>query len=75
MDLAIVGSPERIDEAYVTLSKMLYRDGAVASAPWGFERYDVRRQAPTPPYERFDYDLFRPIPSTLRSDDRGFWAR
>lgn len=59
----IVGSREKIDEAYMALGRSLYRGGNLPAAPWGFERYDVRRQAPTPPYERFDYDLFRPMPS------------
>lgn len=31
------------------------------SNAWSFERYDDRRQPVTPPYEHFDYDIFKPL--------------
>lgn len=58
-----LGGPEQIDEAYIALSRAIAERGGPLppGEHHGFERYDVRRQRPTPPYERFDYDIFRPI--------------
>jgi predicted transcriptional regulator YdeE len=62
----VEGGPERIDEGYMALARAIgAATGSASVTRYGFERYDVRRQAPTPPYERFDYDVYRPIAATV----------
>ena len=74
--VTIEGGAERIDQAYVALAQAIAGAGGPAAASgYGFERYDVRRQAPTPPYERFDYDVFRPIEDPLPADRMNLGAR
>lgn len=55
----IRGGADRIDPAYRATSELLASRGI--GGPYGFERYDTRRQRPTPPYEGFDYDVYRPV--------------
>lgn len=58
----VQGGPEAIDAAYMGLSRWLGEQG-LKSDPnaWGLERYDERLQQVTPPYERFDYEIFTPV--------------
>ncbi|WNG51610.1 GyrI-like domain-containing protein [Archangium minus] len=56
------GGPEQIEAAYIGLAQWVAAAGRQARADaYGFELYDVRRQRPTPPYETFDYDIYKPL--------------
>lgn len=56
------GSAEQIDSSYRALAGWLQEQDRLADpAAFGFERYDRNRQEVTPPYERFDYDVYRPL--------------
>jgi predicted transcriptional regulator YdeE len=56
------GGAEVIDETYIALGRWMGENGRAPDASaLGFERYDVRRQRPTPPYDTFDYDVLRPL--------------
>ncbi|MBZ4416639.1 GyrI-like domain-containing protein [Myxococcus sp. RHSTA-1-4] len=58
----VQGTAEAIDATYIGLARWLEEQGRRTHAQaHGFERYDQRRQKVTPPYERFDYDLFKPL--------------
>lgn len=57
-----LGGADAIERGYVELARWITEQGLHADREGlGLERYDVRRQRPTPPYDRFDYDIFRPI--------------
>jgi hypothetical protein len=55
----VQGEPGAIDASYTRLYRWI-ADHALATDPdaWSLERYDQRRQKVTPPYLRFDYDIF-----------------
>ena len=56
------GPVQAIESAYMGLYGHLSELGRKTDANgYGFELYDQRRQAPTPPYEQFDYDIFVPL--------------
>ncbi|PTL76730.1 GyrI-like domain-containing protein [Vitiosangium sp. GDMCC 1.1324] len=58
------GGAEQIEPTYIGLAQWLAASGSKTRADaYAFELYDVRRQRPTPPYERFDYDIYRPLES------------
>lgn len=57
-----IGDVDAIERAYAELARWITENGLHADrAGLGLERYDVRRQRPTPPYDRFDYDILRPL--------------
>jgi predicted transcriptional regulator YdeE len=59
---AVQGGVEQIDATYLGMGRRLEEQGRRTDpGAYGFERYDDRRQLVTPPYERFDYDVFRPL--------------
>lgn len=59
---ACIGGVDAIERGYVELARWITETGLhVDRAGLGLERYDVRRQRPTPPYDRFDYDILRPL--------------
>lgn len=64
----VVGTHEAIAPAYLALFDWERTSGqrfgvhGMADGPgvaYSLERYDSRRQRVTPPYERFDYDIFK----------------
>ncbi|HWI61139.1 MAG TPA: GyrI-like domain-containing protein [Symbiobacteriaceae bacterium] len=56
------GGAEQIDPIYIGLGGWIGEQGRATNPEgFGFERYDSRRQPVTPPYERFDYDIFKPL--------------
>lgn len=56
------GGGEQINATYISLASWLQANGHVTNPnAYGFERYNSRRQRVTPPYERFDYDIFKPL--------------
>ncbi|HYG57279.1 MAG TPA: GyrI-like domain-containing protein, partial [Symbiobacteriaceae bacterium] len=56
------GGAGEIERTYIDLFHSIREQGlATDPAAYGFERYDSRRQRVTPPYERFDYDIFKPL--------------
>lgn len=58
----VTGGPEVIESTYVGIFRWLKsQDRSTNPEAYGFERYDNRRQQVTPPYERFDYDIFKPL--------------
>lgn len=58
----VQGGPEAIDAAYMGLFRWLGEQGLQSDPEaWGLERYDQRLQKVTPPYERFDYEIFKPV--------------
>ncbi|AGP38620.1 AraC family transcriptional regulator [Sorangium cellulosum] len=58
----VEGTAEAIEATYLGLSRWIEAQGKRADAQaWCLERYDERRQKVTPPYERFDYDVWKPL--------------
>ncbi|WP_338866856.1 GyrI-like domain-containing protein [Myxococcus stipitatus] len=58
----VQGSASAIDEAYLGLVRWMAETGRKTDAQaHSLERYDVTRQRVTPPYERFDYDILKPL--------------
>ncbi|MGE5591708.1 MAG: GyrI-like domain-containing protein [Bacillota bacterium] len=58
----VQGGVEQIEATYLALGRWLKGNGRRTNPDaYGFERYDNRRQKVTPPYERFDYDIFKPL--------------
>lgn len=56
------GGAAEVDATYTGLSQWIRAHGhATAPQAFGFERYDNRRQRVTPPYEQFDFDIFKPL--------------
>jgi predicted transcriptional regulator YdeE len=56
------GGAEEIDVVYRRVGGWIDACGrAAAAGAYGLERYDTARQPVAPPYERFDYDVFRPL--------------
>jgi predicted transcriptional regulator YdeE len=56
------GGADQIDRTYLAIGQWLREHGRRTDPDaFGFERYDNRRQKVTPPYERFDYDIFKPL--------------
>lgn len=56
------GGAEQIDPTYIGLGRWIGDRGhGTNPESFGFERYDTRRQPVTPPYEHFDYDIFKPL--------------
>jgi predicted transcriptional regulator YdeE len=59
---AVQGGAEQIDATYIGMVCALEEQGRRTDpGAYGFERFDDRRMLVTPPYERFDYDVFRPL--------------
>jgi predicted transcriptional regulator YdeE len=54
------GGPEAIEAAYLSIARGLAEQGGPGEG-YGYELYEASRQAVTPPYDRFDYDVFRPV--------------
>ncbi|WP_437585831.1 GyrI-like domain-containing protein [Sorangium sp. So ce1000] len=58
----VEGTAEAIEATYLGLSRWIEAQGKRADAwAWCLERYDERRQRVTPPYERFDYEVWKPL--------------
>jgi predicted transcriptional regulator YdeE len=58
----VQGTAEAIDTAYLGLARWLDEQGRrLHDEAHCLERYDQRRQKVTPPYERFDYDILKPL--------------
>ncbi|MGA9525566.1 MAG: GyrI-like domain-containing protein [Myxococcaceae bacterium] len=58
----VQGTAEAIDAAYMGLFRWVGEQGMRTNQKgWGLERYDQRLQKVTPPYERFDYDILKPV--------------
>lgn len=58
----VQGGADRIDPTYVGLAGWITaHDHAPAPDRWALERYDSSRMSVVPPYERFDYDVLRPL--------------
>jgi predicted transcriptional regulator YdeE len=58
----VQGTAAAIDATYVALAQWLEAQGRRTDADaYGLERYDQRKQRVTPPYERFDYDILKPL--------------
>ncbi|AUX41811.1 AraC family transcriptional regulator [Sorangium cellulosum] len=58
----IEGASEAIEATYVGLSRWIEEHGRrVDARAYCLERYDQRRQRVTPPYERFDYEVWKPL--------------
>src|SRR5690606_30963055 len=58
------GSAEQIEATYLGVSRWREERGRQeAPDAYGLERYDAARQGVLPPYERFDYDVLRPLAS------------
>lgn len=58
----VQGTADQIDPTYLGLRAWLREQGLQTDPQaYGFERYDTRRQNVTPPYDRFDYDIFTPL--------------
>ncbi|MFP2934156.1 GyrI-like domain-containing protein [Pyxidicoccus sp. 3LG] len=56
------GTAEAIDATYLGLARWLQEQGRrTHEQAHGFERYDHRVQKVTPPYEHFDYEIFKPL--------------
>ncbi len=56
------GGPERIEASYLALAEWISSKGfRPGPESLGLERYDARRQRLTPPYESFDYDIYKPL--------------
>lgn len=56
------GGHDQIVTTYTELFGQLRAQGLATNlGSYGFERYDQRRAPVTPPYERFDYDIFKPL--------------
>ncbi len=56
------GGPQEIEVTYVALGRWMEAQGRTAKLDgYAVERYDACRQTVTPPYDRFDYDVFRPL--------------
>lgn len=58
----VKGDKEAITQTYMGLFGWL-KEQRLQTAPTslGFERYDTARQAVVPPYDRFDYDIYKPL--------------
>ncbi len=58
----VQGTAEAIEATYLGLARWLQEQGQRTDGQaHGLERYDQRRQKVTPPYEHFDYDIFKPL--------------
>jgi len=58
----VQGGVEQIEATYLAVGRWLKEQGRRTNPDaYGFERYDNRRQKVTPPYERFDYGIFKPL--------------
>jgi predicted transcriptional regulator YdeE len=58
----VEGAAQQIESAYVNLYGSIREQALPIHAEgYGFELYDAKRQAPTPPYERFDFDIYVPL--------------
>lgn len=58
----VQGDASAIDAAYLGLARWMAETGRKTDAQaYSLERYDVTRQRVTPPYERFDYDILKPL--------------
>jgi|GEM_PF-1148512 len=58
----VKGGAEQIEATYRGLFGWLRENGRRSNPDgYGFERYDNRRQLVTPPYDQFDYDIFKPL--------------
>lgn len=58
----VQGGGERIQATYLELARWLRENGRRTDRDsLGFELYDETRQKVTPPYERFDYEIYRPL--------------
>ncbi|AUX21993.1 AraC family transcriptional regulator [Sorangium cellulosum] len=58
----IEGAAEAIEATYMGLARWIEERGMrVDREACCLERYDQRRQKVTPPYERFDYEVFKPL--------------
>ncbi|WP_437930597.1 GyrI-like domain-containing protein [Sorangium sp. So ce291] len=58
----VEGAAEAIEATYVGLARWIEVQGKrVDAQAWCLERYDQRRQRVTPPYEWFDYEVFKPL--------------
>lgn len=56
------GPAEDIWRAYGRVREWLRAEGWTTNADsFGFERYDSRRQRVTPPYQLFDFDIYKPL--------------
>ncbi|XXF77026.1 GyrI-like domain-containing protein [Myxococcaceae bacterium GXIMD 01537] len=56
------GGAEAVDATYLGLARWVSEQGRLTDADaYALERFDERRQKVTPPYERFDYDVLRPL--------------
>jgi predicted transcriptional regulator YdeE len=56
------GGPERIQPAYLALAEWITAKGyRPRPESLGLELYDARRQRLTPPYEAFDFDIYKPL--------------
>lgn len=60
---AVRGDREAIGRAYQAFGRWLAQEGlSTDRSGYGFELYDERRQSPLPPYGRFDFQVYRPLP-------------
>lgn len=60
--VTVRGGADQIYPTYLSVSQWLREHGRRTDPEaFGFERYDNRRQRVTPPYDRFDYDIFKPL--------------
>ncbi|WP_437730431.1 GyrI-like domain-containing protein [Sorangium sp. So ce1335] len=58
----VEGTAEAIEATYVGLARWVEAQGRRVDAQAScLERYDERRQKVTPPYERFDYEVWKPL--------------
>lgn len=56
------GPKEAISQSYMTLFGWLKETGHRTDGErLGFELYDANRMAVTPPYDQFDYDIYKPL--------------
>ncbi|XXX72878.1 GyrI-like domain-containing protein [Sorangium sp. So ce134] len=58
----VEGAADAIEATYRGLARWIEAHGRrVDPQAWCVERYDERRQRVTPPYERFDYEVWKPL--------------
>lgn len=59
---SVKGDREAIVQTYTALFNWLKATSrATAADRLGFELYETARQSVTPPYDRFDYDIYKPL--------------
>jgi predicted transcriptional regulator YdeE len=58
----VAGDRTEIQSTYLGLFRWLKEQNRPTQADgFGFELYDSARQSVVPPYERFDYDIYKPL--------------